>query len=98
MKDFAKGFYKSKAWKDCRTAYAASVGGLCEPCLKAGRYVAGEIVHHKIHVTPQNVNKPEIVLNFDNLELLCRECHSSAHGARQRRYQLDELGRVIIGE
>lgn len=32
-KEFAKSFYKSKAWKRCRAMYAASVGGLCERCL-----------------------------------------------------------------
>ena len=36
MKDFAKKFYKSQAWQDCRKAYIAKRmqidGGLCEEC------------------------------------------------------------------
>lgn len=93
MKDFAKAFYTSQAWKECREAYRKSVGGLCERCLKSGLYTAGEIVHHKIHITPDNVNDPSVTLNFKNLELVCRECHALEHGT-PKRFSVDELGRV----
>lgn len=73
-----------------------SVGGLCERCLKKGLIVPGEIVHHKIHITPDNVNDPAVTLNPDNLELLCRDCHAEEHTDRRKRYKLDDLGRVII--
>lgn len=96
MKEFAQEFYNSKAWKDCRKAYRKKVGGLCERCLRDGIAEAGVIVHHKIELTPENIGRPDISLNHDNLELLCRKHHAEAHGARQRRYRLDELGRVII--
>ena len=43
MKDFAKSFYASRAWKNCRRAYAASVGGLCEDCKAKGLIMPGEI-------------------------------------------------------
>ena len=95
MQDFAKTFYKSQAWKDCRAAYAKSVGGLCEICLAKGLYRPGEIVHHSIHITPENISDPSIVLNWDNLQLVCRECHAQLHDGKTRRYRLDELGRVI---
>lgn len=93
MKEFAKEFYGSRAWKATRRAYRKSVGGLCERCLKAGRYTPGEIVHHKIHLTPQNVNNPSVTLDWGNMELLCRECHAEEHG-RQRRYVILEDGRI----
>lgn len=93
-RDFARSFYGSDAWKMCRAAYYKSKGGLCERCLKAGRYSPGEIVHHKIYLTPQNVHQPEVALCWDNLELLCRECHAAEHDARKRRYSIDENGRV----
>lgn len=37
--------------------------------IKCGR--PGAIVHHKEHLTPQNINDPDITLSEDNLELLC---------------------------
>lgn len=95
MQDFAKTSYKSKAWQYTRKAYAASVGWLCEECLKHGLYRAGEIVHHKQPLTPENINDPAITLSWDNLELLCRDCHGKAHGS-VKRYKVDEMGRVKI--
>lgn len=95
MKEFAKGFYKSAAWKRCRAAYAKAAGGLCERCLSKGLYNPGEIVHHKTELTPDNINNPAIALSWDNLELVCRNCHAELHGA-ERRYRVDELGRVLL--
>jgi 5-methylcytosine-specific restriction protein A len=74
MKDWAKSFYKSKAWRDCRDAYFISKHGLCERC---GR--PGKIVHHKKYLTPENINDPYITLSFENLELMCQDCHNREH-------------------
>lgn len=63
MKEYAVGFYKSKAWKSTQAAYKSSVGGLCERCLSLGRYTPGVIVHHKIHITPENISDPSITIN-----------------------------------
>ena len=93
MKDFSKAFYKSKAWQRTRDAYVASVGGLCERCLQSGLCTAGEIVHHKRELTVENIRDPAVSLSWDNLELLCRDCHGKAHGA-PKRYRVDGAGRV----
>ena len=95
MKTWAEQFYKSTAWKETRKAYAKSKGGLCEKCYAKGLAVPGEIVHHKIHLTKENIVNPNVSLSFTNLELLCRECHAKEHGARQKRYTIDEYGRVL---
>lgn len=96
MKEFATAFYKSKAWKNCRELYAQSVGGLCERCLAKGVYRPGEIVHHKVWLTPENINDASITLNWDNLILLCRDCHAEVHEKDVKRYRIDEAGRVEI--
>ena len=96
MKEYAESFYKSKTWQDCRNAYARSRRHLCERCLSHGIYKTGEIVHHKTHITPANINDPTITLNFDNLELLCRDCHAQEHRRRSQRVKIDELGRVLF--
>lgn len=95
MKEFAKAFYKSKTWQNTRAAYAKSVGGLCEKCLDKGIYKPGEIVHHITELTPENINNPEIALAWDNLRLVCRDCHAEEHG-RKKRYKVDEFGRIIL--
>lgn len=81
-KEFAKAFYKSKAWQDCRYAYITSVNGLCETCLKRGRIVPGKIVHHKTNLTPDNIGDPYVSLSFDKLRYDCQDCHNKEHGER----------------
>lgn len=90
----AAAFYKSQEWQAARSAYFRHAGGLCERCLKKGLYNPGEIVHHKIHLTPELLRDPEILTSFDHLELLCRKCHGEEHGAGKKRYYVDALGRI----
>lgn len=77
MRDFAKRFYNSKAWKDCRQSYIHSVFGICERCAQPGK-----IVHHKVYLSPKNINDPYVALNHKNLELLCQDCHNAEHMAK----------------
>lgn len=91
--DFTQGFYKTKAWQKCRASYAKSRQGLCEQCLKRGIYRPGEIVHHKIHITPETIHDPAVLMSYDNLELLCRDCHAAAH-KQLKRWRIDGNGRV----
>lgn len=94
MKDWARQFYSSDAWKQTRRAYTKSVGGLCERCRDKGEITAGEVVHHLVWLTPENINDPSITLSWDNLQLVCRECHAQIHAKREKRWTVDELGRV----
>lgn len=96
MKAWQKPFYTSQAWKKTREAYKASVGGLCEICWGNGIIKAGGLVHHKIPLTPQNIDNTDLTLNWDNLLCVCRKCHAKLHDRRKRRYKLDEMGRVIF--
>ena len=85
-KEFARSFYSSKAWQDCRNEYAKRRHHLCEDCLRRGIYKPGVIVHHVEELTPFNITNPEIALGFDNLELLCRECHLRKHDLEGGRW------------
>lgn len=75
-KEWAKWFYKSKAWLQCRTAFIAyriSIdGGMCEHC----QTELGYICDHIDELTPDNINNPDITLNHDNLQYLCTLCHN----------------------
>ncbi|MGX5485228.1 HNH endonuclease [Bacillus cereus] len=73
-KEFAKKFYKSIYWKECRLAYIATrIDGMCEHC----KDVPGYIVDHIIEITPQNIDNPDIILNYENLQYLCLPCHNT---------------------
>ena len=95
-REFARAFYNSKEWKKCREGYIKSVGGLCERCLAKGKYVLGEEVHHKIPLTPENIDDPNVTLNWDNLELLCSSCHSIEHNRKEKEVLMfDENGDLV---
>lgn len=82
---WAESFYKSKKWQRCRNAYIQHRiqmdGGLCEECKDR----LGYIVHHKITLTQDNINDPEVALNHDELEYVCKDCHDlfEGHGLNQ---------------
>lgn len=99
MRSVSFPFYKTKAWKDCRTAYLHTVGGLCEECMKRGIIRSADIVHHKIQLNDDNAHEPEIALSFENLEAVCIECHNALHygKAKPKRWQIVD-GIVVIGE
>ena len=96
MKDYARDFYFSQAWKKTREAYRKSRRNLCEVCLEKGLVVPCVIVHHKTPITPENINDPNITLSWNNLQCVCRECHAQLHDQKDRRYTIDEYGRVIF--
>lgn len=78
-KSFSERFYHSQKWKRCRANYIEHRrlidGGMCERCGKE----VGEELHHKIVLTPENINNPEISLGDDNLVWLCKNCHFEVH-------------------
>lgn len=79
-KEFAKAFYRSKEWKKCREGYIKSVDGLCESCLGKGKITPGKILHHTVMLTQDNINDPNITLNWELLKFECKECHDSNEG------------------
>lgn len=96
-KEYAKAFYHSKAWKDCKAGYISTVHGICERCGEPG-----QIVHHKIRLTKRNINNPEVALNYNNLELLCLKCHNEEHEVFMSRkrptkkgFRFDEKGQIV---
>ena len=95
--DFARDFYNSPAWKAARNAYASKRHHLCEDCLARGDYRKGDIVHHVIALTPENIKDPEIALNEQNFRLVCRRCHKQIHdGEGGKRWTVNEWGKVKI--
>ena len=87
-------FYSTRAWRKCRAAFITDRGGLCERCLAKGLIVPGYEAHHKIKLTHESINDPNVALNWDNLELLCKDCHMQEH--RPKRWRCDELGHVTL--
>lgn len=94
---WAKWFYESPAWKHARKAYADAQHGLCERCKDKGLIVKGDIVHHKVYLTKDNITDAAITLSFDNFELLCFDCHNKEHNANpciREGFRFDAEGNI----
>lgn len=105
-RDFAKAFYKSEEWQNVREGALMRDKYLCQEC-----GAPAEEVHHIIHLTPQNINNPEITLKLSNLKCLCKECHfkihtqDKVHGIREKHgmsdgdcdngFHFDEFGFLV---
>lgn len=108
-------FYRSKAWHTVSNGYRKHVHNMCERChrpcfrksdprykrmMAEGEDVVFGVVHHKIHLTPQNINDANITLNWDNLELTCITCHNTEHMYKpveiREDIKFDKDGRVIL--
>lgn len=96
MKEYAKKFYRSTAWKKARKPVIKRADGLCERCRAARLYIPGVIVHHKEYITPSNIHNPNITLNLDNLEYVCEDCHNKEHKSKlNSRYRFDSDGNLL---
>ena len=101
-KEWAKPFYNSKQWKQCRKSYIAhriSIdGGMCEHCHRE----LGYIVDHITELSLENINDTNITLNHDNMQYLCLKCHNtktfSKHGGVASGLMFDENGDLVWRE
>lgn len=99
MKPWAKKFYESDAWRKTRDSVMAECNYTCNRC--NNKNGPAEIVHHKIWLTPKNINDVDITLNKKNLEPLCRVCHAIEHEGTSSTAQgtmFDENGDLISYE
>jgi len=96
-----EAFYRSWTWRKCRKAFVESKSNLCEKCLARGVIQPGSKeqpleVHHKIPLTQENIRNPEITLGWNNLQLLCKQCHDEEKERKPKRWRVLPDGRVIL--
>ena len=111
-KEFSYQFYRTDAWLKCRDAVLRRDRYLCVECLKRGILTPAWTVHHIVHLTPDNINDPNVTLDPKNLESVCIQCHAdihaedkargldrvnaAKHSARRTRYKVAENGDVVV--
>ena len=92
--NFSRQLYNSAHWKRTRKAYISSVHYQCERCGEPGQEL-----HHKIALSPSNINNPEIAYGWSNLQYLCFRCHQQitkgTEGATRDGLRFDDDGQVV---
>jgi len=79
-------FYLSTEWRRLRAVKLMN-NPLCEQCLKDGWTTPGEDIDHIIDI----VIDPLLCLSYDNLQTLCKSCHSS----KPKVYTKKKPGKVM---
>jgi 5-methylcytosine-specific restriction endonuclease McrA len=76
-------FYNTKQWGQLAERKRKAERNECERCRAKGKHSQAKAVHHKKYLRLH----PELALDYDNLELLCDDCHYDEH---HRKEQLNE--------
>lgn len=92
--EWAKAFYSSTLWVKTRGYILKRDRYVCQRC---GR--PATVVHHKVHLTKDNIKNKNISLGPANLESLCDDCHRIEHEEERRRFNLSaeqkEIRRLV---
>ncbi len=94
-------FYARKAWSDLRWVLIIQRHGICARCGQSFANDTSKLIgHHKIELTEDTVNIPQMALNPENVELLCIGCHNHQHrrGFRKQRQVLIIWGAPLSGK
>lgn len=68
----ARAFYRSVAWLKMRRLILERDHGLCQECVRHGRYTPATAVHHIQELR----ERWDLRLEPSNLEAICDECHN----------------------
>jgi len=103
-REFAKNFYNSNNWKKVRKSFIklrmGMDGGMCQECHER----PGEIVHHRVWLTPDNIDDANVTLSYSNLEYVCHACHDKIHGNLSEisdklvQYDFTPDGQLVVRE
>lgn len=82
MRKLRQTAYQNKHWRKLRDTYLRE-NPLCEECLKKGKVTPAEDVHHiKSPFRGGEINY-NMLLDYHNLESVCKDCHGEIHAAQQ---------------
>ncbi|WP_192820185.1 HNH endonuclease [Rufibacter sp. LB8] len=73
-------FYTSTAWRKLRARKLAN-DPLCTHCQKKGIITLGSDIDHVLSIA----KRPDLKLDYDNLQTLCKSCHSIKTSSENKR-------------
>lgn len=82
--------YQSSEWRKLREVYLKR-NPLCEECLLKGKITPAVDVHHKKSPFKNNEVNKSLLLDYNNLQALCKECHGDIHNRQQGRLTIQDV-------
>lgn len=77
--DRLHNFYCRKPWRDLSYSLKIEANGKCNRCKESILDFKYLIAHHKVELTEDNVDEPNISLNPKLIEIICHQCHNKEH-------------------
>jgi len=82
MRKLRQKAYQNKHWRKLRDTYMKE-HPICEECLKHGKVTPAEDVHHIRSPFRGGEINYNMLLDYHNLESVCKDCHGEIHAAQQ---------------
>lgn len=82
MRKLRQKAYQNKEWRKLREVYMHE-HPLCDECLKKGKVTPATDVHHKKSPFKGGEVNYNLLLDYDNLESVCKDCHGAIHANQQ---------------
>lgn len=78
--------YNSERWRRLR-AWKFACSPLCEQCLKEGKTVQTEDIHHIVSFMSADdpAQRNFLAYDYDNLMSLCKQCHQEIHNKKREQ-------------
>lgn len=94
MRKLRQDAYNQTSWRKLRTTYLKQ-HPLCEECLKTGKVTPASSVHHiKTPFSKGEVNQ-FLLLDYNNLESVCHECHAEIHNRQEGKQTVQDVLRTL---
>lgn len=82
MRKLRQKAYQNTEWRKLREVYMHE-HPLCDECLKKGKVTPATDVHHKKSPFKGGEVNYNLLLDYDNLESVCKDCHGEIHANQQ---------------
>jgi len=90
MRQLRQKAYQNTVWRKERENYMHE-HPICEECWKKGKITPATDVHHIKSPFQNGEINWNLLVSWDNLESLCKECHGEIHAKQQGHISPEEI-------
>lgn len=94
MRRLRANAYNNPEWRKLRDIYMKE-HPLCEECLSQGKITPAQDIHHKESPFKNGETNHMLLLDYNNLQALCKECHGNKHSKQQGKQTVQDVLRIL---
>lgn len=97
MRKLRQKAYNNTEWRKLRNTFIKE-HPLCEECLRHGKVTAAHDVHHKKSPFINGEINYSLLLDENNLESICQDCHGKEHGHKITAVDMLKVLDELLGD